>query len=180
MFSISTVVDDDGESDTALPLLCNKHIVLEDEIDPATPVTEVSSGQDGLFLEEDDDEKRNILSSTTDAKISINTPLRESDSGFLPCAVEISIGSSTKRSATTGCLRTGIVHEAGFGHFDRSNGYHKERPSRVSSIMEALTNDTDGLLKKCTVLRSCTDFPLSDFLKDEDYLRVHLPGYMQR
>lgn len=81
-----------------------------------------------------------------------------------------------------GRCRTGIVHEDGARHFDHRNRYHKERPIRVTSIMEALASN--GVLPKCCSTYSQADDEVStsatDFLNDEDYLRVHLPGYMQR
>ena len=82
----------------------------------------------------------------------------------------------TMQSCVQRETRTGIVHEAGAGHFDRSNRLHKERMERVLSIVEALENDT--LLDRCHSLGS--EPAAVDFLEDQDYLRVHLPGYMQR
>ena len=183
--SISTVLDKD--EDNASPLVCNKHVV-EDESEPTISATEVSSDQDGLYLEEDDDENDVLLSQTADAKGSVHKPLAPV-SGFLPFAVEVPIKINMTKPArlgqTTqltrkGWLRTGIVHEASSGHFDRSDSYHKERPSRVLSVMEALKNDADALLGKCHLLGACLDSRASDFLGDDDYLQVHLPGYMQR
>ena len=81
-----------------------------------------------------------------------------------------------------GSCRTGIVHEDGARHFDHRNRYHKERPMRVISIMDALASN--GVLPRCCTAYSQADDEEStsatEFLNDEDYLRVHLPGYMQR
>jgi hypothetical protein len=84
--------------------------------------------------------------------------------------------------------KTGIVQEDGALHFDRHNRLHKERPARVTSIMQAL--ESSSLLGHCCTLRSRPNsndkYVENDsnaamhFLNDEDYLRVHLPGYMQR
>jgi hypothetical protein len=71
--------------------------------------------------------------------------------------------------------RVGIVVERAANHFDRRNRRHPERPSRVASIVDTLT--TRGLLRRCCLLG---DDKTDELLQDEDYLRVHLPGYMQR
>jgi hypothetical protein len=77
-------------------------------------------------------------------------------------------------SATTSCdARVGIVVERATNHFDRRNLRHPERPSRVASIVDTLTSR--GLLQRCSLLDTT-----GQLLQDEDYLRVHLPGYMQR
>jgi hypothetical protein len=76
---------------------------------------------------------------------------------------------------------TGLVHEASAAHYDTANPkYHKEKPSRVNSVLEALAQDR--ILQQCQSLESPTvsDDDAVQFLEDEDYLRVHLPGYMQR
>ena len=76
-----------------------------------------------------------------------------------------------------GYLRTGIVFEDGADHYDRHNRLHKERPARVQGIQDALAKR--GLMSKCC----CDVMELSScqtFLSDDDYLRVHVPGYMQR
>lgn len=94
-------------------------------------------------------------------------------------------------------LRVGIVVEAAGRHFDRSNRLHRERPMRVTSIVEAL--QVSGVLERCCCVvvmqqqqqqqlesssSSASSSLLSEraacFLQDEDYFRVHLPGYMQR
>jgi hypothetical protein len=83
-------------------------------------------------------------------------------------------------------LRSGIVFEAGFSHFDPHNRLHKERPIRITSIMEHLKKGGNDIYSRCCVLGEEDDSRMSptqsaiDFLEDEDYLRVHLPGYMKR
>lgn len=76
--------------------------------------------------------------------------------------------------------RTGIVFESACGHFDRSTNRcpSKERPSRILSVMESLQND--AILDRCHCLGSGATADARDFLQDEDFLRVHLSGYMQR
>jgi hypothetical protein len=81
----------------------------------------------------------------------------------------------------TGDLRTGIVAESGSKHTDRQNQFHKERPQRVTSIIEALEKAEGDLYQRCCILGDAASDPAKSFLDDdEDYLRVHLPGYMQR
>ena len=84
-------------------------------------------------------------------------------------------------------LRSGIVFEAGFNHYDRHNRLHKERPIRITSIMDHLKKEGNDIYSRCCVLgKEEDDSRMSptqsavDFLEDEDYLRVHLPGYMKR
>lgn len=87
--------------------------------------------------------------------------------------------------------RTGLVFESGLDHFDRHNKLHKERPSRIQAVEDYLKNikKMDGeksLPDRCQLLKSCGWFQddvdeKSEglWLSDYDYLRVHLPGYMQ-
>lgn len=87
-----------------------------------------------------------------------------------------------------GDLKTGLVFEEGSKHFDRHNRYHKERPIRVTSIMEALKKSEGDEWARCHVLGEESALPgaimptesATDFLDDDNYLRVHLPGYMKR
>jgi hypothetical protein len=76
--------------------------------------------------------------------------------------------------------RIGIVVEAGTKHFDHKNRLHQERPIRVTAIAEAL--QSNGLLERCCVIDmdSSEQQQAETFLQDDDYLRVHLPGYIQR
>lgn len=80
-----------------------------------------------------------------------------------------------------GDLRVGIVAESGSKHADRQNRFHKERPQRVTSIIEALEKSEGDLFQRCCILDDAASDTAKSFLdNDEDYLRVHLPGYMQR
>ncbi len=96
-----------------------------------------------------------------------------------------------KKKDQVGDFRTGLVFEAGADHFDRHNRLHKERPLRITSIREALQKSKGEVFARCCVLGdeeeassthnpTATTTSASQFLDDEDYLRVHLPGYMQR
>jgi hypothetical protein len=78
---------------------------------------------------------------------------------------------------------TGVVFEAAEKHFDRHNKFHKERPARILSVKDYLAKTMTSHAEK-TILERCHDI-MSDSncttscLDEEDYLRVHLPGYMQ-
>lgn len=131
------------------------------------------------FLEQDHDNAETNASDIT-VKESCASALKSTR--CQPTALSGSIATHSAAAAVTTppCeqqeARTGIVHEAGTGHFDRSNRLHKERPTRVLSIVEALENN--ALLDRCHSLGS--EPAAIDFLEDQDFLRVHLPGYMQR
>jgi len=81
--------------------------------------------------------------------------------------------------------KTGLVFEASLQHYDRHNRFHQERPIRITSIQDALIKS--GLYRRCFKLEernlSSKNNNLSAemrFLNDNDFLRVHLPGYIQR
>ena len=92
--------------------------------------------------------------------------------------------------------RTGLVFESASNHFDRHNRFHKERPLRITSIHDYLSTaekPSDGektVYERCKLFDSrgavaCIEVgtkrsPEELWLEDDDYLRVHLPGYMQR
>ena len=99
--------------------------------------------------------------------------------------------------------KTGVVFESGSKHFDRHNRFHKERPIRITAIQDYLTNakstvdNEKTILERCHLMQSHGDGEKDDdadtaavsnsgktpeemWLDDHDYLRVHLPGYMQR
>lgn len=93
--------------------------------------------------------------------------------------VETTVEESTT-DEQSGDLRTGMVFEAGAKHFDRHNRLHKERPVRVTSVMDAL--EKSSLHGKVIVLDDQVQesSPEMLFLDDDDYRQVHLPGYMKR
>lgn len=95
--------------------------------------------------------------------------------------------------------RTGILFESGSKHFDRHNRLHKERPIRITAVQDYLTkakpiNDVDKTIyercilleslssneSKCRLVTESKKAPEELWLDDYEYLRVHLPGYMQR
>ena len=123
-----------------------------------------------------------INESTTSDTIQSSEDTDESGESAVESEPVLSAAGDTKSSSCSGCCRTGIVHEDASRHFDYQNRYHKERPIRVTSIMQAL--QSNGILSRCRTILPQTENALSpsavEFLNDEDYLRVHLPGYMQR
>jgi histone deacetylase 6 len=99
----------------------------------------------------------------------------------LSAATQVNANAIAALAKSEGDLKTGIVAESGSKHFDRHNRLHKERPLRVTSIMEALKNSPDDLAARCRMLGNTASELAQTFLQDdEDYLRVHLPGYIQR
>ncbi|CAB9499185.1 Histone deacetylase 10 [Seminavis robusta] len=82
--------------------------------------------------------------------------------------------------------QTGLTFESGALHVDSRNRLHRERPTRILAIRTALENAPNNLWARCQLLDDSNDTTTGttsqavDFLNDEDYLRVHLPGYMKR
>lgn len=98
--------------------------------------------------------------------------------------------------------RTGLIFEAGSKHFDRHNRMHKERAIRVTAVHDYLLakakskvyDNEKTIYERCQLLQrharddddvdrreeSNSKTPEELYLDDHDYLRVHLPGYMQR
>jgi hypothetical protein len=184
MFSISTVVEDDDDQDDL-----NSCLKSEASSPPSSgqkappevvlnlPVTADSStctDADGLYFDEDSIPED--TSSTTKKNFLPNLPATNSHISTKLGLEEITLEESK------GDLRTGIVAESGAKHNnDRQNRFHKERPQRVTSIIEALEKSEGDLYRRCCILGNAASDPAKSFLDDdEDYLRVHLPGYMQR
>jgi hypothetical protein len=121
------------------------------------------SSTDGFFIDEESDDDENSKLVPT----------------FLPST---GVGSEVEAKPVEepGDLRTGIVFEAGTKHFDRHNRMHKERPVRVTSVMDALQKS--DIREKYVLLDDDVQdsSPEQEFLEDDDYLQVHLPGYMKR
>jgi hypothetical protein len=179
--SMSTVVEDDDDQD-------NLNNCLKPEASPRRalaappeavlhlPVTADSStctDADGLYF---DEESIPGEASSTAKKTDLpNLPDANSHVTAKFGLKEITLEESTDD------LRTGIVAESGSKHNDRQNQFHKERPQRVTSIIEALEKSEGDLYQRCCILGDAASDPAKAFLDDdEDYLRVHLPGYMQR
>jgi len=170
LFSIDTINDTPSRPPSEVNLTSNLKLEKDTTIHvkaisftPDATETEVSSS-DGFYIDEESDEE------TGNHKL-IPT---------FPSESKIESTIDAKPIEPSGDLRTGIVFEAGSKHFDRHNRLHKERPVRVTSIMEALQKSS--IRDKFTILEEDVEESSSEkvFLDDEDYLQVHLPGYMKR
>mmetsp|Transcript_4091 Transcript_4091/g.11248 ORF Transcript_4091/g.11248 Transcript_4091/m.11248 type:complete len:608 (-) Transcript_4091:407-2230(-) len=111
-------------------------------------------------------------------------PRMEPQAGGIPV-----VKAKTRKAPRDGDHRTGVVFEAGERHFDRYSRLHKERPLRVTSVRDSLTKSSQEFKERCCVFGQFEDdagddgpssSPERKFLDDDDYLRVHVPGYMQR
>ena len=111
------------------------------------------------------------------------------------CRHQATVDEEIMTTNDQGHFRTGLVFEAGIDHYDRHNRLHKERPMRITSIRDALEKSSNNTLDRCCVLGDDDAFlgsstksttlqvppdSATQFLEDDDYLRVHLPGYMKR
>jgi hypothetical protein len=175
LFSISSIQDEDEQEEKQEPNL--KPAALSNDISSsnlslkhrsalvsptATPPPgssaaaddDSSSSEEGLFIEETSSKPLHLQSSET----------------VLP-PTEVQT-----QNAPPGDHRTGVIFEDGARHFDRHNRLHKERPIRVQSIQEAL--EKNQIISRCKPVEPLES--AANFLNDDDYLRVHLPGYMQR
>lgn len=118
-----------------------------------------SSCEEGLFIEETSSKPLHLQSRSNETVLPSTA------------VVQIQIQNAPPRDH-----RTGVVFEDGARHFDRHNRLHKERPIRVQSIQEAL--EKNKIISRCKPVEPLAS--AANFLNDDDYLRVHLPGYMQR
>uniref|UniRef100_A0A7S4UW91 histone deacetylase n=1 Tax=Ditylum brightwellii TaxID=49249 RepID=A0A7S4UW91_9STRA len=145
---------------------------------PSLDDTEVSSS-DGFYIDEDDDESNDrFLSPPSTNAVATPSSSNPTQNIITTTAKTASVETEAKVDSD---FRTGIVFESGEAHYDRYNKLHKERPLRVTSVRDHLLNGNVG--KRCVVLNYCGEkrqCPERDWLEDDDYLRVHLPGYMKR
>jgi hypothetical protein len=176
LFSTSAAQDEDGQQEKQEPNL--KTAALSNDIassnsslkqvrnalisPTATPPPGITAADDdsssseaGFFIEETSSKPLHLQSSET----------------ALPTLTEVQT-----QNAPPGDHRTGVIFEDGALHFDRHNRLHKERPIRVQSIQEAL--EKNQIISRCKPVETLES--AANFLNDDDYLRVHLPGYMQR
>ena len=203
LFSIATIVDDveKNERNEEQPFLNSDeegdHVSAPNGVSvssaSSSPPSMAGTDWDGFFIdteeEEQTDEEENDLAhgvsgpsffpihSLRKVKTLREPPSNASSSMTIPAkSVESPIAANKD-------LRTGVVFEAGSKHFDRQNRYHKERPLRVASVRDALTQSEEKFQERCTLFQEdfdSTTGPERAFLDDEDFLRVHLPGYMKR
>mmetsp|Transcript_21986 Transcript_21986/g.63051 ORF Transcript_21986/g.63051 Transcript_21986/m.63051 type:complete len:557 (+) Transcript_21986:69-1739(+) len=112
-------------------------------------------------------------------------------SSYLPV---LSPSRKAKKSPFADDNATGVIFESSDGHYDRINRLHKERPLRITSVSQYLTRPDapHNIAQRCKIFgdanvvykREVIDGTIAtsvdQFLDDDDYLRVHLAGHMQR
>ena len=180
LFSIDTINESPSRPPSELNLSNNLH--PKDIIQDSTSTHVCSNSISSPSATETE------VSSTDGAGFYIDEDLSDDDTGndkIIPTVpsdikTEKVVETQSSHVDQTGDLRTGVVFESGSKHFDRHNRLHKERPVRVTSIMDALQKS--NLQDKFTVLDDIVEdsSPEKLFLDDDDYLQVHLPGYMKR
>jgi hypothetical protein len=192
LFSIATLVDDECNVDSVLP----GGLTIEEKPAAANcKVRAVSSASELPLLDGvlDDEPPEEMASSCSDSE-SESSPDFAMEKLDQCREINEAAGSAAAASAESAKglqsedLRTGLVFESATNHYDRYNKLHKERPTRVTSVYDYLSNQKaqDGrqsIFERCQLketgeVKSSSDEEM--FLQDDDYLRVHLPGYMQR
>ena len=186
VFSIATIVDD---SDVESRRTTRTSVAMAGKPPPQPPTAPSLPETDGFFVAsgdcgDDDDGDDRIDASTLDT------------SSYLPV---LSPSRKTKKSTFANDKRVGVVFESSDGHYDRNNRLHKERPLRITSIKDYLMRKDapHNLARRCKIFGDANAVykreegtettgtihlatSVDQFLDDEDYLRVHLAGYMQR
>jgi hypothetical protein len=198
LFSIATLLDDDNNVDSHLG-----GVQIEDKSSAIlnSKVRTVSSAGDlrSSILGVDDDAPPDEEVASSCSSESDSSP-NFAKKNLVTCQEIIDpVANSTVDSATAVCTnenklnhdhRTGLVFESASNHYDRYKKLHKERPTRVTCVYDYLSQqkpEEDGrqsIFERCRLQESEAkdgDASAEDlFLEDDDYLRVHLPGYMQR
>lgn len=196
LFSIATIIDDDNNVDSLL----DGGLKIEEKsrapkingkVRTVSSASDLSPLIDGAL---DDEPPEAVASSCSDSESDLSNgeivlcqevdQVVDSESGTV-AATAVLADAETKES---GDHRTGLIFESASNHQDRYNKFHKERPMRITSVFDYLSNakpDEDGrqtIFERCHLLEKNGHESSSEdtFLNDDDYLRVHLPGYMQR
>lgn len=193
LFSIATLVDDDSNVDSLIgntlnideqPNCAIKNKVRTVSTSSDSPPLLRALGDEALPGDED-------LTSCSDDESELSPELADKEELVLCQTASQNVAQTIKTVvAREKDNRTGLIFEAASKHFDRYNKLHKERPMRITCVRDYLTSqkpDQDGMLtifERCQLnlldkregIRSAEEL----FLDDDDYLRVHLPGYMQR
>ena len=129
---------------------------------------ESACASDIFFIEDFEEDITVDLSSIKEIRLSSQTEL------FAP------VKPSSPFDA--GDYKTGIVFEDSRLHVDSRNRFHPERPLRVTTIRDALVEA--GIHERCALFECEQELPPQSselsFLSNDDFLRVHLPGYLQR
>ena len=193
LFSIATLVDDEAgvDKNMADSLLCGGLQIEEKAMQSkSAKVRKVSSGGELcplLNVADDDGPPREDASSSCSEAWELSHDSQETE------PTTDAIDSEAAAAAEHKDHRTGLIFESASNHFDRHNKFHKERPQRITSVYNYLSNKSisDGkqsVFERCQLIEmggetDCDTGEKSDedlFLDDNDYLRVHLPGYVQR
>jgi hypothetical protein len=197
LFSIATLVDDESNVDSEL----DGGLKIEEK--PARSArgkTRTVSRASDLPLqigELDDEPPEEVASSCSDSE-SESSPdfatenldlCQEINQAAVSSGLQTASGAAASTKALQSeDLRTGLIFESAVNHYDRCNKLHKERPARVTSVHDYLSKQKaqDGrqtIFERCQRKKQGEVESTGDegmFLQDDDYLRVHLPGYMQR
>lgn len=192
VFSISTIVEQDTASNVdgepAEPMTGK---TLPPPPQPPTAAPNSSEADGGFYVENGGDGNDNDGDERADAS-ALDT------SSYLP-VLSPSRKTKKKRTRAANDNLTGVIFESSDGHCDRNNRLHKERPLRILSIKDHLARpESHHISRRCKIFGdagavykreetggtvgtvAATDAAVDRFLDDEDYLRVHLAGYMQR
>lgn len=138
-------------------------------VQPVSVATDESASPSNIFFIEDSEDDVTVdLSPIHESSMSSHAEL------FAPAKPSLSID--------VGDYKTGIVFENSLLHVDRRNRFHPERPLRVTTIRDTLVEA--GIHERCTLFEYEQELPPQSselsFLSNDDFLRVHLPGYLQR
>mmetsp|Transcript_5661 Transcript_5661/g.7082 ORF Transcript_5661/g.7082 Transcript_5661/m.7082 type:complete len:585 (-) Transcript_5661:293-2047(-) len=164
--------------------------------------TDGDSSSDGFFIEDGESDGEggyggNVVASATflphancskrNSTISKNT--NESATVTSQSVNSDAMQTTTEEKTESPYFRTGVIFESGEQHYDRYNRCHKERPLRITTVKKHLEG-VEVIKTNCSVFGYLNEPTSADrvenlsperaFLDDDDYLRVHLPGYMKR
>ena len=192
LFSIATLVDDENNIESLL----NGGLKNEHSANGKARTVSSASDLSPLLNGGGDGPPEEALSScSSKSELSpdfVNEEVGLCQEGYKNVAETTSVADTWDTAEELqGDLRTGLVFESASKHFDRFNKFHKERPMRVTCVYDYLSNlkpEENGgqsILERCQVLgkseRENRDLSSEElFLEDDNYLMVHLPGYMQR
>jgi hypothetical protein len=199
LFSIDTIYESENDnshsncnsassSSVGLNLMAKEKVEISSCHNTVNFVTPLSLTEESSCTEEDEREELVSLTSISIVKPPLTAlndkqiNVESTGSGALREVLNDNC-EEDKQDQKNNDLRSGLVFEAGSNHYDRHSRLHKERPLRITSIMDFLKRGENAVYPRCCVLgedNSKTSQSVTAFLNDEDYLRVHLPGYMKR
>lgn len=192
--SLNPPLVDDGDVVEDGPVSMSGLFPLDDSDDDDDDVDAPGDSASSWSSSSDIDEGKDSVDGASAQQVisSQNSPDEPPISGEVVCKKEIAVPDVPESNDQL----TGLVFESGSKHFDRHNRFHKERPIRITSVHDYLakakqTGQEKTLSERCHLLEhngnknTCIKVepkksPEELWLDDYDYLRVHLPGYMQR